>query len=81
MSEEMTPEQRAEIALDRILNGVGMKYAISDQISLAIEAERERCANIVEDHRHPKVHPCNGIFCDELLAAAIRAEPEEEDAD
>ena len=51
------------------------------QLRAAVAAERERCAKIVEDHRHPKVRPCNGIFCDELLAAAIRAEPEEEDAE
>jgi len=78
MSEEMTPEQRAKSALHGMFDWGTMEYSIADEIRSAIDQERERCAKIVEDHRHPKVRPCNGIFCDELLAAAIRADTEEE---
>jgi len=80
----MTPEQRAEIALDRILNGVGMKYAISDQIRAAMGAERERIASILETEisaitsrkasaRFVGVSPL-GLLTE--ILADIRAEPE-----
>jgi len=80
MSDEMTPEQRAERALDRILNGVGMKYAISDQIRSAIDQERERCAKIAEGGRFLHDDAPDARF-GKACAAAIRREPEEEDAE
>jgi hypothetical protein len=73
---ELTPEERAQVAIDGMFDLPTIQFSIADQIRAAVEAEREACEQEALGHFE---QDC-GRSCGVTIAAAIRARGES-DAD